>query len=87
MNKQFYFKGPNAHDLYDKLGKFEVFFEGQRKPKMISVRNFKSFIADVESKGYKFEIDGEKFDSWKQLRNSSNDGYFGLNGSNISIIK
>ena len=93
-NTQFYFKGPNAHDLFDKSGKFEVFFENQRKPKMVSVRSFKSFLADVESKGYKLVVEGDqslqnhtKFDNWSQLRNSSSDGYFGLNGSKILIVK
>lgn len=94
MNTQFYFKGPNAHDLFEKSGKFEVFFENQRKPKMVSVRNFKSFLADVESKGYKLVVDDEcsiinnkKFNNWSELRNSSNNGYTGLNGSKILIVK
>ena len=96
MNKQFYFKGPNLHELGENSGKFEVFFENQRKPKMVSVRNFWKFLDEVESKGYKLVVGddqstlkGEKFDNWEHLRSrcSGSDLYVGLNNSQILITK
>lgn len=84
-NNNFYFEGPNAHDLFEKVGKFKVNFEGYKK--QVSVKKFKEFIADVEQKGFSFQINGKTYNTWSELRNDGKDGYFGLNGSKVVLVK